>query len=241
MARQLYGVLDCLRFMNPTRCDLHIHTDYSDAVCTVSDVIKKAAQMRLQAIAITDHFWPSLGSRQKGRGIINRRRHEIETFRLDHPEMVILDGAEVDISFDGSVAPVAGGLGQFDLVIGSFHRTSDSVTWSRAIESALEKTTFDILGHWDGYLRAYKQSDGELVAQKLAEHNVAVELSTRYPVKYAEFLEVARDSGCLFTLGSDSHRTASIGNLTRPKKLAEAYKLPLLDIEKAGLVPRLSS
>ncbi len=227
--------------MNPTRCDLHIHTDYSDAVCTVSDVVQKGAQLRLQAIAITDHFWPSLGSRQRGRGIINRRRQEIEALRLEHPEMAILDGAEVDISFDGTVAPISGGLEQFDLVIGSFHRASDSVTWSRAIDSALKKTSFDILGHWDGYLRAYRQSDGEFVAQKLAEHNVAIELSTRYPVKYAEFLEVARESGCLFTLGSDSHRTESIGNLTRPKKLAEAYNLPLLDIEKAGLVPRLPS
>ncbi|TFF67402.1 PHP domain-containing protein [Candidatus Thorarchaeota archaeon] len=223
--------------MDPTRCDLHIHTDYSDAVCTVSEVVKRAAQMRLQAIAITDHFWPSLGSRQKGKGVIDRRREEIVALRLEHPEMAILDGAEVDINFDGTVAPVAGGLDQFDLVIGSVHRGSDSITWSRAICRVLEKAHFDILGHWDGYLRTYRHSDGTTVAKALAEHEVAIELSTRYPIEYVEFLEIARDMGCIFTLGSDSHSADSIGDLTRPKKLAEAYDLPLLDIEEAGLLP----
>jgi DNA polymerase (family 10) len=223
--------------MDPRRCDLHIHTDYSDAVCTVSEVTQKASQMGLQAIAITDHFWPSLGSRGRGRGIITRRREEIEVERLEYPKVAILDGAEVDINFDGTIAPVAGGLDQFDLVIGSVHRGSDSLTWSRAICRVLERTHFDILGHWDGYLTTYRRADGETVAEKLAEHGVAIELSTRYPVEYVDFLEIARKMGCMFTLGSDSHSTDTIGDLTRPKQLAEAYDLPLLDIEELKLLP----
>jgi len=41
--------------MNTLRCDFHIHTTYSDGLCSISEIMKLYAQERFDVIAITDH------------------------------------------------------------------------------------------------------------------------------------------------------------------------------------------
>jgi len=215
--------------MCATGYDLHIHSSYSDGNCTVSEITQRANKLRLSAVAITDHFWPSLGSVRGGKSIIENRRFEIETARSDYPKLVILDGTEVDIQPNGSLAPVSGGLEQFDIVIGSFHWMSDSRTWSAALIKALRNPQFQVLAHWDGYLSSYREADGQAVVKHLVEAGVAVELSKRYLSEHTDFFESARDAGCKFTLGSDSHSIETIGQLDYQNKLASDLELELIE------------
>lgn len=211
--------------------DLHIHSSYSDGRDGVEDIVRRADSLHLEMIAITDHFWPSLGSRRGGKNTIENRRLEIKTARVDHPSLTILDGAEVDIQSNGSLAPVAGGLEQFDIVLGSFHWMCDSRTWAAALTKALQKPQFHILGHWDGYLSSYHDEDGEKVAGAIAEAGIAIELNARYIPEHIEFLELARDLGCVFTLGSDSHSVETIGQFDFQRKLASDFELNLINPE----------
>ncbi|MGY5875191.1 MAG: PHP domain-containing protein [Candidatus Thorarchaeota archaeon] len=216
--------------MHPEKYDLHIHSDYSDGRCSVSEVVTRAISLRLDTIAIADHFWPSVGSRRKGFGAINARRREIEDMRLANPSIRILDAAEVDIESNGKMASVAGGMDQFDLVIGSVHHSGGSRMWASTIEKVLQNYNFDILGHWDGYLTSYSKEDAERVASILAEKKVAVELNLRYETEHEDFFEMAKDQGCMFTLGSDSHSVNTIGQLDRQIKIARSLGLPLLEL-----------
>lgn len=215
--------------MFATRYDLHVHSSYSDGNNDISDIIHRANMLHLEAIAITDHFWPSMGSQRGGINIIENRRHEIDTGRSDYPKLSILDGAEVDIQSNGTLAPVAGGLEQFDIVIGSFHWISDSRTWASALTKALQNPQFQILGHWDGYLSSYQQEDGHAVVEALAGTGIAIELNGRYISEQTGFLEMARDCGCIFSLGSDSHSVETIGQLDFQRKLAEDFELDLAE------------
>lgn len=215
--------------MFATRYDLHVHSSYSDGNNDISDIIHRANMLHLEAIAITDHFWPSMGSQRGGINIIENRRHEIDTGRSDYPKLSILDGAEVDIQSNGTLAPVAGGLEQFDIVIGSFHWISDSRTWASALTKALQNPQFQILGHWDGYLSSYQQEDGHAVVEALAGTGIAIELNGRYISEQTGFLEMARDCGCVFSLGSDSHSVETIGQLDFQRKLAEDFELDLAE------------
>ena len=147
--------------------DLHIHSNYSDGYSSVDEIVQRAAFLKLRTIAIVDHFWPSIGSRKAGKNFIEQRRHEIETNRIDYPDLTILEGAEVDIQSNGDLNPVAGGLEQFDLVVGSFHWFTDSTRWASALVKALRKKEFQILGHWDGYLSSYREEDGRIAAEAL--------------------------------------------------------------------------
>ena len=212
--------------------DLHIHSSYSDGTNDVSEIVQRADKLHLQAIAITDHFWPSMGSQRGGKSIIENRRFDIETARLDYPKLTILDGVEVDIQSNGNLAPVAEGLSQFDVIIGSFHWMSDSRTWASALIKALQNPQFQILAHWDGYLSSYREEDGKAVASQLAEAGVAVEISGRYISEHTDFFELARDAGCKFTLGSDSHSIETIGQLDFQRKLATDYELELVEFEE---------
>jgi len=215
--------------MTSYRYDIHIHTEYSDGVASVREVVEKAVVLRLETIAITDHFWPSLGSQRAKRGLIKKRRFEIDQLRSEYPELTILDGAEVDIMPYGKLANVSGGYDQFDILIGSFHYSCDSSLWSSTLTKVLREFSFNTLGHWDGYLTNYRQEDGQRAAKALARANVAIELSARYPIRYTDFLELARDAGCRFVLGSDAHTVSEIGRVDDQIKTAEALDLPLIE------------
>jgi len=212
--------------------DLHIHSSYSDGASSVNAIVQRAASLKLKTIAITDHFWPSMGSRKGGINFIEQRRHEIETSRNDYPELTILDGAEVDIQSNGELAPVAGGLEQFDLIIGSFHWYTDSTRWASALVQALRKNQFQILGHWDGYLSSYREEDGRIAVEALADAEVAIELNVRYSIEHVGFLEIAKSSGCIFSLGSDSHDVSTVGSLNFQEKLASSMNLNIMKIKK---------
>ena len=212
--------------------DLHIHSSYSDGASSIEEIVQRAATLKLQTIAITDHFWPSSGSQKGGTNLIEQRRHEIEISRDNHPELTILDGAEVDIQSNGDVAPVAGGLEQFDLVIGSFHWHIDSARWASALVKALRRKEFQILGHWDGYLSSYREEDGWITAEALADAEVAIELSGRYSVVHVSFLELAKSFGCMFSLGSDSHHASTVGSLNFQEKLASSLNLDIWETNR---------
>ncbi|MFX1559351.1 MAG: PHP domain-containing protein [Promethearchaeota archaeon] len=212
--------------------DLHIHSDYSDGVSSVDEIVQSAVSLKLKTIAIADHFWPSMGSRKGGISLIEQRRHEIETGRNEFPDLKILDAAEVDIQSNGELAPVAGGLEQFDLVIGSFHWFTDSTSWASALVKSLRRKEFQILGHWDGYLSSYREEDGRIAAKALAEAGVAIELNGRYSVEHVGFLEMAKSYGCVFSLGSDAHHVNTVGDLDFQVKLASSMDLKLKIINK---------
>ena len=212
--------------------DLHIHSHYSDGVSSIEEIIQRAASLKLKTIAIIDHFWPSGGSRKGGKNTIQQRRHKIEIGRIDYPDLTILDGAEVDIQSNGDLTPVAGGLEQFDLVIGSFHRGTDSTRWVSALVKAVRKKEFQILGHWDGYLTSYREEDGWMAAEALAEAGIAVELNGRYLIKNTGFLELAKSFGCVFSLGSDAHEIGTVGKLNFQNKLASSMELQIIQFEK---------
>lgn len=212
--------------------DLHIHSTYSDGLSSVNEITQRTVSHKLKTIAIADHFWPSMGSRRGGKNLIDQRRQEIEINRKDYPDLTILDAAEVDIQSNGELAPVAGGLDQFDLVIGSFHWFTDSTRWASALVKALRRKEFQILGHWDGYLSSYREEDGRIAAEALAEAGVAVELNGRYSVEHVGFLELAKSYGCTFTMGSDSHHASTVGDLDFQDKLASSMNLSIMKISQ---------
>jgi histidinol phosphatase-like PHP family hydrolase len=215
--------------------DLHIHSNYSDGESSVDEIVRRATSLGLKTIGLTDHFWPSMGSQKGGKNLIEQRRREIETARSDFPDIRILDGAEVDIQSNGELAPVAGGLEQFDLIIGSFHHFTDSTRWASALSKAVRKKQFQILGHWDGYLSSYRDEDGEIAAKALANAGIVVELNGRYRIENTDFFETAKLSGCMFSLGSDSHHMSTVGRLHFQTQLATSMDLVIIGSDE--LVP----
>lgn len=216
--------------MTHQRVDLHVHSDFSDASSSIPDIVKRARTVGLKCLAITDHFWPSIGSHRGGISVVRERHNLIVDMQNENSKLRILEGVEVDINSNGTLAPVSGSLDQFEIIIGSVHWGSDSARWASAVARAAKSGLFQILAHFDGYLSSYRHEDGERVAEALAENNIAVELSDRYPPQYIEFIETARDSGCKFSIGSDSHSLRTIGQIGDQVKLGKAMSLEFIKI-----------
>jgi histidinol phosphatase-like PHP family hydrolase len=218
--------------MTRNRHDLHIHTQYSDGSNSVKEIVGRASELRLDYIGLMDHFWPSIGSHRRGGGPIKERRRDIKNIRGRYSGLHIFDGIEVDIRSDGTLEEVSGGLDQFELIIGSSHSMMDSARWAGTICKVATRSGFHILGHWHGYLTSYREADGERVAKALGENGIIVEISSRYGLGNQDFYEMARDEGCLFSLGSDAHWLSRVGDTKEQLKLAEALELPLIDVSE---------
>ena len=218
--------------MTRNRHDLHVHTHYSDGSNSVKEIVGRASELRLDYLGLADHFWPSIGSHRRGGGPIKERRLDIKNIRDRNPELRIFDGIEVDIRSNGTLEEVAGGLEQFELIIASSHSMTDSARWASTICKVAERGGFHILGHWHGYLTSYREEDGLRVAKALAENGIIVEISSRYGLGNQGFYEMARDEGCLFSVGSDAHWLSRVGDVKDQLKLVEALNLPLMDISE---------
>ena len=78
-------------------------------------------------------------------------------------------------------------------------------------------------------MSSYREKDGRIVAQAMAETGIAIELNGKYMSEHNEFLELARHCGCVFSLGSDSHSAETVGQLDYQRKLAEDLDLELVE------------
>jgi DNA polymerase (family 10) len=134
------------------RGDLHMHTVWSDGKGTIEAMVRQAASLGYEYIAICEHS-PNLGA---ANGLdperLRRHRAEIEALRPAFPGLHILAGAEVDILPDGSLDYSDDILAGLDLVIGSVHSAFDldREAQTRRLERVMANPHVDIVGHPTG-------------------------------------------------------------------------------------------
>lgn len=67
--------------------DLHVHTNHSDGVCEIEDVLTQAKEKNIQALAITDHdtvnHWPEVKACAERLGLETIRGVEMSCYDFD--------------------------------------------------------------------------------------------------------------------------------------------------------------
>ncbi len=134
--------------------DLHIHSDWSDGVNTIEQIIGKAQELGYEYVAITDHS-KSLGI---ARGLSVERLSEQGEYirelneKLDGLE--ILSGIETDILANGDLDYPDEVLVQRDVVIASLHSgfRQDRAKITGRVISAMKNKHVDIIAHPTGRL-----------------------------------------------------------------------------------------
>jgi DNA polymerase (family X) len=203
------------------RGDVHMHTTASDGRNSISEMAEAAIACGYQYIAITDH--------SKFIGVTNgldekRALEQIEQVRAADRAMEgrirIFTGIEVDILADGKLALDDEVLAQLDVVIASVHsrfeQSREEMT-ERTLR-AIENPNVRILGHPTGRLILRREPfaiDMAAVAKRAAELGVAMEHNAspeRLDLNDRD-LRLAKELGCRIVMSSDSHATASLGNM----------------------------
>lgn len=219
------------------RGDLHTHTDWSDGGSPIELMVQTGVLLGREYLAITDHS-PSL---KIANGLSAERLSEqlaiIDGLNEGSSSMRVLKGIEVDILEDGTLDQTPEMLEQLDVVVASVHSKlrSDRATMTKRMLAAIANPRTNVLGHCTGRLvqgsrgtRPPSEFDAERVFAACAENDVAVEINSR-PERQDppdELIQLALDSGCVFSIDSDAHAPGQLDFLPYGAARAVANGVP---------------
>ncbi len=215
----LAGNLPTLIEQDDLRCDLHMHTNWSDGRATLREMVETAASLGHEYIAITDH---SESSRVANGLTPERLRAQIQQVREINAEidgMEVLAGSEVDILKDGSLDFPDELLADLDIVVASVHAglSMSEVEMTERVIRAIENPYVTIIGHPTGRLLGRRPGFAinlEAVIDAAAAHHVALEINAAPSRLDLEPLAVRQAVACgvLLSVNTDAH---SAPNLAR--------------------------
>ncbi len=144
----LAGELPAVVTERQLKGDLHTHTNLTDGLASLEEMVARAAEIGYAYFAITDHAPNLYMQRMTAEKILSQRRR-IEKLRATYPKMTLLHGTELNIDPDGDVDWDGEFLAGFDLTVASVHshftQSRDEMT-ARVIR-AIENPYVDIIGH----------------------------------------------------------------------------------------------
>jgi DNA polymerase (family X) len=201
---------------NDLRGDLHTHTNLTDGVASLEDMVAAAARRGYEYYAITDHA-PNLFFQRMTDEKMLAQREQVRA--LDAP-LELLHGTELNIAPDGSVDWDEDFLTGFDLCVASVHSNFDQprAEMTRRFVTACENPYVNIIGHpltrRIGRRPPVDVDFGELY-RACARTGTALEVNAS-PQRLdlpSDHIRAARDAGVVFAIDSDAHSVADQGNL----------------------------
>ncbi|MCD4525446.1 PHP domain-containing protein [Nocardioides sp. cx-173] len=216
------------------RGDLHSHSDWSDGGSPVEEMAITAMELGHDYLVLTDHSPRLTIAHGLSAERLTRQLGVVEAVN-DHLAggFTLLKGIEVDILDNGSLDQDDELLARLDVRVASVHSKlkMDAPAMTRRMIGAVRNPRTNVLGHCTGRLvtggrgtRGQSQFDAKAVFEACAEHDVAVEINSRPERRDppTALLELARDSGCLFSIDSDAHAPGQLDFLVLGCERAEA-------------------
>jgi DNA polymerase (family 10) len=208
---------------NDLRGDLHTHTDLTDGVASLADMVAAAARRGYEYYAVTDHA-PDLVMQRMTDEKMLAQREQLRAMQAD-TDLVLLHGTELNIAPDGSVdwdqAGLDGqGLAGFDMCVASVHSHFDQprAEMTRRFIAACENPRVNVIGHPTtrriGRRPPVDVDFGELF-RACARTGTALEINAS-PQRLdlpSDHIRAARDAGVKFAIDSDAHSVSDLGNM----------------------------
>jgi DNA polymerase (family 10) len=203
------------------RGDLHTHTNLTDGVASLAEMIAAAERRGYEYYAVTDHAPNLVMQRMTDEKILAQRA---ELARISSSTR-LLHGAELNIAPDGSVdweaASLGGqGLAGFDICVASVHShfDMDRAAMTRRFVTACENPGVNVIGHpltrKIGRRPPVDVDLGELF-DACARTGTALEVNAS-PSRLdlpADHIRAARDAGVKFAIDTDAHSLHDLGNM----------------------------
>ncbi len=189
--------------------DFHMHTNWSDGINPLEEVVEYAHKLGYEYIVIGDHSQ----SARVANGLTPERYMEqwklIEKLnRVYNPKgLYILKGCEVDILPDGNLDLPDEVLEGFDFVVASIHSRFNQDNTLRILR-AMENPYVNLIGHPTG--KAYGQREGypldmEKVMDVAKETGTALEINTFRIDLSPENIRRCVERGVMMAVVTDAH------------------------------------
>ncbi|GAA3548048.1 DNA polymerase/3'-5' exonuclease PolX [Streptomyces osmaniensis] len=233
------------------RGDLHTHTDLTDGLAPLEEMVAAAAERGYAYYAVTDHGPDMAMQRMTDERILAQRERVRELDeeyggRGKRGGMRVLHGAELNIGPDGEVDWPAEFLAGFDLCVASVHShfNQDREALTRRIVRACENPHVHIIGHPTTRLIGKRPAidvDLDAVFAACARTGTALEINShpdRLDLRDEDILR-ARRHGVKFAVDSDAHAVVHLANLRYGVGTAQRGWLTKDDVINAWPLTRL--
>ena len=212
----LAGELPQVVTLKQMRGDLHTHTDLTDGVATLEQMLEAAAAKRYAYYAVTDHA-PNLAMQRMTDEKMLAQRAKLRGLQDRFPKMTLLHGTELNIDPDGAVDWPAVFLEGFDLTVASIHShfNQSREAMTRRMIRAMENPHVNVIGHPTTRKIGRRDPvdlDLDAVFEAAARTGTALEIDA-YPDRLDlrdEHVRRARRSGVRFAIDTDAH---AVGHL----------------------------
>jgi DNA polymerase (family X) len=198
--------------------DLHTHTDLTDGLAPLDDMVDAARRRGLKYYAVTDHAELLYMQRMTREKMLAQRKRVARL--AEKGDMVLLHGTELNIQPDGSVDWDEEFLAGFDVCVASVHsyfnQSKDEMT--RRIVRAMEHPLVNIIGHPTTRQinrRPPIEYDLNEVFAAAARTGTALEINS-HPDRLDlndEHVAWAREHGVKFAVDSDAHSPIHLPNV----------------------------
>lgn len=207
----LRGELPTLVTLADLKGDLHTHTNLTDGVASLEEMVEAAARRGYAYYAITDHA-PGLAMQRMTLEKALAQREQVRKLQERYPAMRLLHGTELNIAPDGSVDWPQEVLAGFDVTVASVHShfTQSREEMTARFIAACENPQVHIIGHPTTRrigTREPVDADWEAVFRCAAATHTIMEIDS-HPDRSdlpADLVRLARRHGVKFSIDSDAH------------------------------------
>ena len=212
----LSGEIPALVEISDLRGDLHTHTNLTDGVGTLEEMVAAARARGYEYFAITDHA-PNLFMQRMTTDKMLAQRDEVHKLEArlasgGGPAMTLLHGTELNIAPDGTVDWPLEVLAGFDVCVASVHSHFDlpRAEMTRRFVRACENPRVNIIGHPTARRigkRPPVDMDLAEVFRACARTGTALEINS-HPERLdlpSDHIRAAKQAGVKFAVDTDSH------------------------------------
>jgi DNA polymerase (family 10) len=198
------------------RGDLHTHTNLTDGLATLEQMLDAASALGYAYYAVTDHA-PNLFMQRMTDEKMLAQRAELRALQARYPKMTLLHGSELNIDPEGDVDWGPEFLEGFDLCVASVHShfNQSKADMTRRLIRAMENPHVHVIGHPTARLinrREPVEFDLDEVFRAAARTGTALEINA-YPDRLDlkdEHIAWAKRHGVRFAVDTDSHATTHL-------------------------------
>ncbi|MDH6108219.1 DNA polymerase (family 10) [Kitasatospora sp. MAP12-15] len=214
----LTGELPQLVTERDIRGDLHTHTDLTDGLAPLEEMLAAAGERGYAYYAVTDHA-PNLYMQRMTESKMLAQREQLRALGMRFGRMHLLHGTELNIDQDGGVDWPAEFLAGFDLCVASIHShfRADREQQTRRLIRACENPHVQIIGHPTTRQLGHRPAidvDLDAVYAACARTGTALEVNSspeRLDLGDEQIL-AARRHGVRFAVNTDAHSIPHLAN-----------------------------
>ena len=227
------------------RGDLHTHTNLTDGLASLEQMLETASAMKYAYYAVTDHA-PNLFMQRMTDDKMLSQRERLRKLQPKYPKMTLLHGTELNIDPEGNVDWGPEFLDGFEVRVASVHsmfgQSKDEMT--RRIVRAMDNPYVNVIGPPTTRKINQRQPvefDVDEVFAAAARTGTALEVNA-YPDRLDlkdEHIMWAKRYGVKFAVDTDSHATTHLDHMRYGVAMAQRGWLTKDDVINAWPLAKL--